>query len=134
MFQRVVGVEPQDLEAVSFDGAMIAASEEESIARSLQTNPKVLLAQAEVKVANAEIDKEAAPLYPRLDLEVIGNNNRHNNGKEETTYSATFLLGAGLMTLVFFSNRCGYDERSHDAVETASPEGSSAKQQRVDAR
>ena len=48
--------------------------------------------------------------------------------------SATFLLGAGLMTLVFFSNRCGYDERSHDAVETASPEGSSAKQQRVDAR
>jgi adhesin transport system outer membrane protein len=94
VFQRVVGVEPQDLEAVSFDGAMIAASEEESIARSLQTNPKVLLAQADVKVATSEIDKEAAPLYPRLDLEVIGNNNRHNNGKEDTTYSATFLLVA----------------------------------------
>ena len=27
-------------------------------------------------------------------LEVIGNNNRHNNGREDTTYSATFLLVA----------------------------------------
>jgi hypothetical protein len=27
----------------------------------------------------------------------------------------TFLLGAGLMTLVFFSARHGYDERAHDA-------------------
>ncbi len=94
VFQRVVGVEPQDLEPVVLDGAMIAASEEESIARALQTNPKILLAQADVDVAGHEIDKEAAPLYPRLDLEVIGNNNRHNNGKEDTTYSATFLLVA----------------------------------------
>jgi adhesin transport system outer membrane protein len=73
---------------------MIAPSEEESVSRGLTTNPKVLLAQADVKVADAEIDKEAAPLYPRLDLDVIGNNNRHNNGREETTYSATFLLVA----------------------------------------
>jgi adhesin transport system outer membrane protein len=55
---------------------------------------EALLAQADVKVSEAEIDKEAAPLYPRLDLEVIGNNNRHNNGREDTTYSATFLLVA----------------------------------------
>jgi adhesin transport system outer membrane protein len=54
----------------------------------------VLLAQADVRVSEAEIEKEAAPLYPRLDLEVIGNNNRHNNGREDTTYSATFLLVA----------------------------------------
>ncbi|HWA46859.1 MAG TPA: TolC family outer membrane protein [Dongiaceae bacterium] len=94
VFQRVVGVEAQDLEPVVLDGAMIAASEEESIARALQTNPKILLAQADVEVAGHEIDKEAAPLYPRLDLEVIGNNNRHNNGREDTTYSATFLLVA----------------------------------------
>jgi adhesin transport system outer membrane protein len=94
VFQRVVGVEPQDLEPVVLDGAMIAATEEESVARALQTNPKILLAQADVDVAGHEIDKEAAPLYPRLDLEVIGNNNRHNNGKEDTTYSATFLLVA----------------------------------------
>ena len=94
VFQKVVGVEPQDLESVTLDGAMIAASEEESVARGLQTNPKVLLAQADIKVADAEISKEAAPLYPRLDLEVIGNNNRHNNGREDTTYSATFLLVA----------------------------------------
>jgi adhesin transport system outer membrane protein len=73
---------------------MIAATEEESVARGLTSNPKVLLAQADVRVADAEIDKEAAPLYPRLDLEVIGNTNRHNNGLENTTYSATFLLVA----------------------------------------
>jgi adhesin transport system outer membrane protein len=93
-FQRVIGVEPDKLEAVALDGSMIAPSEEESVQRGLTTNPKILLAQADVRVADAEIDKEAAPLYPRLDLEVIGNNNRHNNGREETTYSATFLLVA----------------------------------------
>lgn len=27
--------------------------------------------------------------------------------------AVTFLLGAGLMALVFFSNRRGYDERAH---------------------
>jgi adhesin transport system outer membrane protein len=94
VFQRVIGVEAQDLEAVTFEGAMLAATEEESVARGLSTNPKVLLAQADVRVADAEIDKEAAPLYPRLDLEVIGNNNRHNQSIEETTYNATFLLVA----------------------------------------
>lgn len=93
-FQRVVGVEAQDLEPVSLDPAMIAPSEEESVARGLTANPKVLLAQADVRVSEAEIDKEAAPLYPRLDLEIIGNNNRHNNGLENTTYNATFLLVA----------------------------------------
>lgn len=28
---------------------------------------------------------------------------------------ATFVVGAGLMTLVFFSSRHGYDERAHEA-------------------
>jgi adhesin transport system outer membrane protein len=93
-FQRVIGVEPDKLEAVTLDSSMIAPTEEESVQRGLTTNPKILLAQADVRVADAEIDKEAAPLYPRLDLEVIGNNNRHNNGREETTYNATFLLVA----------------------------------------
>src|SRR4030095_15647629 len=45
-FQRVVGVEPQDLEAVTLDNAMIAATEDESVARGLTHNPKVLPAQA----------------------------------------------------------------------------------------
>lgn len=30
----------------------------------------------------------------------------------------TFLLGAGLMALMFFSARRGYDERAHDADRT----------------
>jgi outer membrane protein TolC len=90
----VIGVEPEKLEAVTLDDSMIAPSEDESVQRGLTTNPKILLAQADVRVADAEIDKEAAPLYPRLDLEVIGNNNRHNNGLENTTYNATFLLVA----------------------------------------
>lgn len=93
-FQRVIGVEPQDLEAVTLDGSMITATEEESVARALAANPKVLLAQEDVRVSDEEIDKEAAPLYPRLDLEVIGNTNRHNNGLENTTYNATFLVVA----------------------------------------
>jgi outer membrane protein, adhesin transport system len=93
-FQRVIGVEPDKLEAATLDDSMIAPDEAESVQRGLTTNPKILLAQADVKVADAEIEKEAAPLYPRLDLEVIGNNNRHNNGLENTTYNATFLLVA----------------------------------------
>src|SRR5262249_43482400 len=75
-FQRVIGVEAADLEPASLDGTMIAASEEESVARGITTNPKVLLAQADVRVADAEIDEQAAPLYPRLDLEVIAGQNR----------------------------------------------------------
>jgi adhesin transport system outer membrane protein len=91
-FQRVIGVEPTDLEAVTLDASMIPATEEESVARGLTTNPKVLLAQADVRVADAEIDIEAAPLYPRLDLEVIAGQARHNNGRRDTTTDATFLL------------------------------------------
>jgi outer membrane protein, adhesin transport system len=91
-FLRVIGVEPQDLEAVTLDNSMIAATEDESVARGLASNPKVLLAQADVRVSDAEIDKEAAPLYPRLDLEVIAGQNRHNNGREDTITNATFLL------------------------------------------
>ena len=34
---------------------------------------------------------------------------------------ATFLLGAGLMALVFFSARRGYDDRAHEAEKR--PEG-----------
>ena len=35
----------------------------------------------------------------------------------------TFLLGAGLMSLVFFSARRGYDERAHEAERSnAGPE------------
>lgn len=34
---------------------------------------------------------------------------------------ATFGLGAGLMALVFFSNRRGYDERAHQSDDTAKP-------------
>jgi adhesin transport system outer membrane protein len=93
-FQRVVGVEPQDLEAVTLDNSLITATEEESVARGLTTNPKVLLAQADVRVSEAEIDKEAAPLYPRLDLEVIAGQNRHNEGRKDTISDATFLLVA----------------------------------------
>jgi hypothetical protein len=34
---------------------------------------------------------------------------------------ATFALGAGLMALVFFSNRRGYDERAHRSDDLPPP-------------
>jgi hypothetical protein len=36
----------------------------------------------------------------------------------------SFLLGAGLMALMFFSSRRGYDERAHDADPTRGGWGS----------
>ena len=33
-------------------------------------------------------------------------------------FGLSFLLGAGLMALMFFSSRRGYDERAHDADPT----------------
>jgi adhesin transport system outer membrane protein len=71
---------------------MIPDAEEASVAKALESNPKVSLAKADVKVAAAEIDLNAAPLYPSLNFEAIGNVNNHNNGREERTHSATFLL------------------------------------------
>ena len=44
--------------------------------------------------SQAGVDKEAAPLYPRLDLEVIAGQNRHNEGRKDTISDATFLLVA----------------------------------------
>jgi hypothetical protein len=41
----------------------------------------------------------------------------------------TFALGAGLMALVFFSNRRGYDERAHRPDDTR-PAGTADPQQR----
>jgi hypothetical protein len=34
----------------------------------------------------------------------------------------TFLLGAGLMALVFFSNRRGYDDRAHRSDQPGRPD------------
>ncbi len=91
-FQRIIGVAPDKLEPAVLDAGMIPDSEEASVIKALETNPKVSLAKADVKVAAAEIDLNASPLYPSLTFETIGNVNNHNNGREERTHSATFLL------------------------------------------
>jgi len=91
-FQRVIGVAPDSLETVQLDNSMIPQTEDESVAKALENNPKVSLAKADVKVARAEIDLNAAPLYPSLNFETIASVNNHNNGREERTHSATFLL------------------------------------------
>jgi hypothetical protein len=44
----------------------------------------------------------------------------------------TFLLGAGLMALMFLSSRRGYDERAHEADRT--PTTRSDRPTRIDRR
>ena len=91
-FQRIIGVAPDTLEPATLDPSMIPEAEDVSVSKALEANPKVSLAKADVKVARAEIDLNAAPLYPSLSFETIANVNNHNNGREERTHSATFLL------------------------------------------
>jgi adhesin transport system outer membrane protein len=92
-FQRVVGQPAGDLEPVTTAADMpIPADVEQSVARGLQVNPKVLLEKHDIQVAQSELDIEEADFWPQVRLELTGNTSQHANGREDNTYNAAALL------------------------------------------
>lgn len=89
-FVRVVGQPATDLQPVASAADMpIPGDVEQSVARGLQMNPKVRLEKHDIDVAQSELDKEDSVFWPQVNLEVTGNANRWNNGREEQTYNAS---------------------------------------------
>lgn len=92
-FQRVIGQPAGDLEPVTTATDMpIPADVEQSVARGLQVNPKVLLEKHDIQVAQSELDVEESVFWPQVKLNLTGNTSQHANGREDNTYNAAALL------------------------------------------
>lgn len=88
-FLRIVGQPAENLEPVAANPDMpIPGDVDQSVARGMQMNPKVRLEKHDIDVAQSELDKEDSVFWPQLSLELTGNANRWNNGREEQTYNA----------------------------------------------
>jgi adhesin transport system outer membrane protein len=81
-FIRIVGEEPSDLELPQVPVDALPASVNDALGVALDRNPSIAVAKADVLTARAELKATKAPLYPRLDLEVIGNANQNVDGVE----------------------------------------------------
>lgn len=91
-FLKIIGIAAGDLDEVTLDASLVPENVDLSVARGLDNNPKVRLAKFDVEVSDEDIRQQASTLYPQLDLETIASTNHHNNGLENTTYNAQFLL------------------------------------------
>jgi adhesin transport system outer membrane protein len=92
-FQRVIGQPAQDLEPVTTGAELpIPADVDQSVARGMQVNPKVLLEKHDIQVAESELDIEEAVFWPQVELQLSGNTSQHANGREDNTYNAAALV------------------------------------------
>ncbi len=81
-FQRVIGQPPADLQPVSTGADLpIPADVEQSVARGMQVNPKILLERHDIQVAESELDIEESVFWPQVELQVTGNTSQHANGR-----------------------------------------------------
>ena len=91
-FLQIIGIAAGDLDPVTLDASMVPENVDLSVARGLDGNPKVRLAKYDVERSDAEVRQQESSLYPKLNFETIASTNHHNNGLENTTYNAQFLL------------------------------------------
>jgi adhesin transport system outer membrane protein len=91
-YQAVVGLPPADLEDAVPPVAALPESEEASAAVASGTNPTVLIANADVDVAKAELRGSRAGYYPNLDVELGASAGEDLDGVEGSDVSAQALL------------------------------------------
>jgi outer membrane protein, adhesin transport system len=91
-YQAVVGLPPADLEDAVPPVAALPESEEASAAVASGTNPTVLIANADVDVAKAELRGSRAGYYPNLDIELGASAGEDLDGVEGSDVSAQALL------------------------------------------
>jgi adhesin transport system outer membrane protein len=92
-YRAVVGLPPEGLEGVAVPPvADLPESEEASAAVAAATNPTVLIANADVEVAEAELRGSRAGNYPNLDLELGASAGRDIDGVDGRDISAQALL------------------------------------------
>jgi adhesin transport system outer membrane protein len=91
-YQAVVGVAPEDLEDAVPPVAALPESEEASATVASGNNPTVLIANADVDVAKAELRGSRAGYYPNLDVELGASAGEDLDGVEGSDVSAQALL------------------------------------------
>ena len=91
-FLQIIGVPAGELDSVTLDASLVPENVDLSVARGLDVNPKVRLAKYDVERSDEDIRQQESSLYPQLNFESIASTNHHNNGREDTTYNAQFLL------------------------------------------
>jgi outer membrane protein, adhesin transport system len=91
-YRAVVGLPPEDLEGAVPPVAALPESEEASAAVASVSNPTVLIANADVDVAKAELRGSRAGYYPELDLELGASAGEDLDGVEGSDIGAQALL------------------------------------------
>lgn len=91
-YQSVVSVPPADLEQPLVPYGEIPPSREDAASRSSFGNPTVLIADAEIETAKAELLGSRSGFYPRLDLELGAAANENIDGIEGGEVDAQALL------------------------------------------
>ncbi len=90
-YARVVGQYPDDLTEVSFPGTL-PADLDLAIENVWRNNPTFKIFDAEVRVAEAEVDIAEVPLYPAISLEGEAEYNRNRDGIEAGEYNHQIML------------------------------------------
>ncbi len=70
LYERVVGMPPEDLVLSELPQGLLPAGPEEAASRASVHNPTVLIAATDVDVAQAELTKARAGYYPKLTAEL----------------------------------------------------------------
>jgi outer membrane protein, adhesin transport system len=94
LYISVVGMQPEVLEEPLVPVAAVPESRETAAAKAAVDSPTVLIANADIDVAKAELRGSRAGYYPRFDLEVGAAANRNVDGVEGGGVEAQALLVA----------------------------------------
>jgi adhesin transport system outer membrane protein len=92
LYISVVGMPPEALEEPLVPVAAVPESRETAAAKAAVDSPTVLIANADIDVAKAELTGSRAGYYPRFDLEVGAAANRNVDGIEGGGVEAQALL------------------------------------------
>jgi adhesin transport system outer membrane protein len=92
LYISVVGMQPEVLEEPLVPVAAVPESRETAAAKAAVNSPTVLIANADIDVAKAELRGSRAGYYPRFDLELGAAANRNVDGVEGRDVAAQALL------------------------------------------
>lgn len=92
LFERVIGEQPDTLDAPTIPMDVLPADVDEAVSVSIENSPTVQFARADIEAAQADVKQQEASLYPDLRLEVGGSVADNIDGKTDTEHDATALV------------------------------------------
>lgn len=91
-YMRVVGRRPDTMFRPDPPESRLPNSEEAAVAVALNNNPRVFIANADIRAARAEKRVAKSNYMPKLDLEISGTNNKNVDGYKQKTNSLSAML------------------------------------------